>query len=243
MNAQLVGNMPYLATLPSCVLYLRPFGTASGGTTFKDWSPNLRGIVAGGSAQNSTAQIKYPPASILLNGTTDYVAASATSADFTLTGAFLISIWVRFSTVQVCTLFSSGSSTSYVAGGGWDLSYFSGNLCFEYQYGGAWVFSGTVAWTPTTGVWYNVIIYRPASSSTITAYVNGSSLGTIATSAAAITGSYYVMTAGRCSYSNTIFFAGNIDEAAIWNATASAYPIPTPAMVYPTGGQTRRLIV
>ena len=87
--------VPYLATDPRCVLYLRQTGTANGGTVFRDWSRSHKILTAPGTVVNSTTG-KFSPGSIYFNGTwTSYLSTPHVS-DFDFgTGDFSQSAWVK----------------------------------------------------------------------------------------------------------------------------------------------------
>lgn len=85
-------------------------------------------------------------------------------------GNFTYSIWMRFSVVD-------GSYDTLIEHGSWNdavLIRFISNTVQIYADASAMV--GSFAWTPTAGVWYNVVVIR--DSFTLSMYVNGVLTGT-----------------------------------------------------------------
>ena len=77
----------------SNVVALLHLDGANGSATFTDQKGHT--FTAGGSATLSTAQQKFGSASLVLNGSTQYIT-SATSADWEMgSGDFTIEMWVR----------------------------------------------------------------------------------------------------------------------------------------------------
>jgi hypothetical protein len=227
------GNMPYLATMPSCVLYLRGQPV---GSTMRDWSPSHKTITPHGDAAYSTTLIKFPPSSIHFDGTGDYLTAP-TSSDYAFgTDPFTISLWVNFSSASVdCQLLGPGTNAVYLGAslGGWDISWSHNNsrLQFEYQYNSAWVISAAhSSFTPTVGTWYHIAITRDATN--LQVFINGVA-GYTGVDSTNIRADVNLGVAASNSGATTL--NGYEDEIAIWKGVA--LPI---GMLYP---QTRRLII
>jgi hypothetical protein len=79
----------------SNVVLLVSFDGADGATSAVDESPSGHTLTFGGNAQIDTAQAKFGGASLLLDGTGDYVQA-ADHADWTMTGQFTIECFFRY---------------------------------------------------------------------------------------------------------------------------------------------------
>jgi hypothetical protein len=76
------------------VMLLEGEGT-NGSVTIRDSSSTARTMSVGGNAQVSTAQFKYGSASILFDGSGDYVFQTGTASTYALgTGDFTIEAWV-----------------------------------------------------------------------------------------------------------------------------------------------------
>lgn len=154
------------------VLLLHCDGTDAS-TTFTDSSAAPHTVTANGNAQVDTAQSKFGGASLLLDGTGDYLS-STNSADWNLgtagAGDFTIDFWVRFNTVTAQAGFVCAGDNSV---NGWETYYASGQLSIRNSTG-----TGRgVSWTPTTNTWYHIAWVR--AGGTLTGYANGASLGTV----------------------------------------------------------------
>lgn len=152
---------------------------ADASTTFTDESVGGAhgAATVGGDAQVDTAQSVFGGASALFDGTGDYLQY-ASHADWNLGASGAGNDWtvdfrLRLAAVDgtqrglLSTFNDSGTN-------GWYLYVTSSAL-------GAWSGSGSdrsVAWSPSTGVWYHVAYVK--NGTTITLAVNGTSLGTIA---------------------------------------------------------------
>jgi hypothetical protein len=143
---------------------------ADGSTTITDSSALLHVFTPQGNAQIDTGQSVFGGASLLLDGTGDYLQGDG-STDFAFgTGDFTVDFWVRFnSTSGVQTLYD-GRDTSpsiapalYVNGGA--IRYFTDS---SDRITGATVLS--------TGVWYHVELTRSGTSTRL--FLNGVQEGT-----------------------------------------------------------------
>jgi hypothetical protein len=141
-------------------------------TTFTDSSPSGRAVTTNGNAQVDTAQSKFGGASLLLDGSGDYLQLAANS-DWDLGAAggsdFTIDFWVRFNTETVTQMRMLSAET----GNGWAL-YMHDNSTIS-----AWTASGPVdtrwTWDPVAGTWYHVALVR--TGGVFKLFINGTSLG------------------------------------------------------------------
>lgn len=145
---------------------------ADGSTTFTDASPSARGnATVNGHAQVDTGQSVFGGASLLLDGSGDYLSY-ANSADWNLgaagSGNFTIDFRLRFAATGTMVLV--GANTAPDSGNGWSL-YVTGSTIRLYN--GS---ESAITWSKSTSVWYHVAIVR--SGSTITCYIDGTSIGT-----------------------------------------------------------------
>src|SRR5208337_610188 len=97
--------VPYLATMPSCMLYLRPVPSTSYPTTITsllDWSPKHRAMTVNGTVKNAQPPSTiFPPCSMLFDGSTGYLTAE-NSADFNVSNYnFALSCWFELSSPQI----------------------------------------------------------------------------------------------------------------------------------------------
>jgi hypothetical protein len=145
---------------------------ADASTTFTDASPTARGnATVNGNAQVDTAQSVFGGASLLLDGSGDYLSY-ASNADWNLGAAgggnFTIDFRIRFAATGTNVLV--GASNAPDAASGWAL-YVTGSTIRLYN--GT---ESTLTWSRSTSVWYHVALIR--SGSTITCYIDGTSIGT-----------------------------------------------------------------
>ena len=225
--ARLAGNMPYLATLPSCVLYLRPFGTASGGTVFKDWSPLHNNPVTNNNCINSTSQIRYTPASMYFPGAAGDNLVLPMNSNYALGTRWIGHAWVYnpTGTSQTPAILTWGSGNLFI--GGVSTGYFymyggTGSALNAYSsaanQGGAvgwhhWVFGQTAAG-------FNPFVYRDGAS--VTMANNSSGTGGFGSSS-------INLTIGISPY-ETYYPQQFLDEVALWSTNAGSV-IPTAAQL------------
>lgn len=150
---------------PASVLLLHGDG-ADGSTTIIDSSASAHTMTAGGNAQIDTAQSKFGGASILFDGTGDYITGDG-SADFTFgTGDFTIDMWVRPNSVSGFPyIIALGNSANLVI-------YISGSKFVFHAVGGDRIIATT---TLSTATWYHVAVTRSAGNSRL--FVNGTQEG------------------------------------------------------------------
>jgi len=159
------------------------FDGTDGATSSYDSSPSGHALTFDGDAQLDTAQKKFGPSSLILDGNGDYLT-SPDDADWDLgTDDF---------TLECCVRFNSFSSTQYRLVGegrgvrgsgpresGWSLLYdrTAGNLVLDHYDGGSQQ-SLSVSWTPSpsTATWYHVAVTR--SGDDVQFWVDGTQVGT-----------------------------------------------------------------
>ena len=129
-------------------------------------------LTANGDAQISTAQKKFGTASLLLDGTGDYVSLASTN-DFGFgTGAFSINFWVRLDaiggTAQNLLDMRAGSASDTAV----RLYTTSGNLYFDV--GGTAQITANSALSATT--FHHIVIDRSGTSTKL--FVDGTQVGT-----------------------------------------------------------------
>lgn len=196
------------------------FNGSNGSTTFTDSGPGARTFTAFGNAQLSTSGPKFGTASLLLDGSGDYLSSSANAAYDFGTGDFTIEFWVNF----------TGTGTQYV------MDYAAANtsvIAITPSSGAVWVYSqGSFAinagsTTFATGTWYFIQLSR--SGGTWTVFRDGSQY-------AQVTGQSS-RTFGSSSLSLLIGTAGNggsqlnakLDEFRITKGVARSATFPTAA--------------
>lgn len=165
---------------------------------------------ARGNAQIDTAQSKFGGASLLLDGTGDWID-TPDHADFNVgTGSVTYDLWIRFNSVAAgCILVSQYQDANNVFELSWSQA---ANKIFCYQYqASAYAVRFEAAWTPSTNTWYHVEVARSSSAAYI--FVDGTLLtttvtnGSVATSWNDLTGVFAVG-----AENGTTFVNGWIDE-------------------------------
>lgn len=140
-----------------------------------------KAITVNGNAQIDTAQYKFDGASILFDGSGDYLTI-AQNADWEFgTGDFTIDFWVRFNAlcdsdpdIEVfLNSYDDGNNNWYCGlyktGG---VNY----LAFVHVYAGSVNIDMTKIWEPSINTWYHIAITR--ASGTMRFFLNGSQMGT-----------------------------------------------------------------
>jgi hypothetical protein len=167
----------------------------------------LNNVITVGTAQVSTNTSKFGTGSIFINGTGNYAVAPASTAT-TLSGDFTIEFWAFRNTVGVNTfLFCLGDSFTAT---GLEV-YFSttGTILTVYSANAPRI---TTSNTVAQNSWVNIAVVR--SGTTVTLYLNGTSVGTPWTSSATFSGAAYI---GAEFYNGALTgsFTGYIDELRI----------------------------
>jgi len=211
----------------SYVTLLLHFDGTNGGTTFTDSSTYAQAATRIGSAQTSTAQSKFGNASLLLNGTSDYVRFPS-SDNFYFSGDFTIEAWIRLSAYPssandyVATIISRDDGSSTPSTLGWNLGV-SGSSGQSLSFGVTstsgtrTVISGTANFALNT--WYHVAVVR--SVNTVYLYKDGVLLNSGGTSyTSALANNTATLKVGALDYDVTYkyWFTGNIDEVRITKA-------------------------
>ena len=225
MNAQLVGNMPYLATMPSCALYIRPVGS-----TYKDFSPQRATLgIYGTAPSQSNAQNHFNGGSVLMNAAGSVYSPS--SVNFNLGNNWVIScgVYLIALTGGVQMFFSRDNNSSpqlqwYINGDPYQpIFYYNTSLIF------------TSSQPIMYGVWTHLIVTRIGT--TITGYINGSSVGSGVVSNASRTLPFTFGGGGT----SALYVNGYMDEMAVWTSDLNS-ALPTSTQVY-NAWNLRRLIV
>lgn len=130
---------------------------------------------AQGNAQIDTAQKVFGTASLLLDGTGDYVD-TVDHADFNFgTGEYAIEMRVRFNTVQTC-----GFYMQYDDGDNsirWYYEDSGHTLNFIVRSGAAELLNSSYAWTPLADTWYHIVVSRSGNS--LNMFIDGTLVKTI----------------------------------------------------------------
>jgi hypothetical protein len=219
-------------SLFSSVTLLLHCDGSNGGTIFTDSSQYSQTATRIGSAQTSTAQSKFGGASLLLNGTTDYVRFPS-SDNFYFSGDFTIEAWIRLSAYPSAylgsygaTIISRDDSSSGTSTYGWNLDISGSSaqtldLTLTNTSGTRTAISGTANFSLNT--WYHVAAAR--SGNTVYLYKDGVLLNSGGTSyTSALPNNPTTLKVGALDWDNNYkyWFPGNIDDVRI--TKAARYP-------------------
>ena len=198
--------MPGLDSKVELLLHMDGADTS---TTFTDVSKNVLTVTAFGNAQVSTAQSKFGGASLLLDGTGDYIAATDNAGFDVGSGDFTIDLWARFISHPAASNALFAQSDGVDANTGISIDMFNVSRLYV-QAGGAVNGSAWASFVPVNDTWYHIEVAR--SGSTIYIFVDGVSLSvTIDTAFGTVPNS--TATAKIGSYQGTTGFVnGYIDE-------------------------------
>lgn len=191
-------------------------------TTITDSSSYAHTYTAVGDAQIDTAQFKYGSASILCDGTGDkFNSPDASERD--ASGDFTVSVWIRFNSVATAVIWEIGS---YAGANGAGCIYSNGGPRLDCYVNGNPVGGATRTWSPSAGVWYNLVTVR--TGSTIRQFIDGVQLGSDVTESGAVTPSNKISFCN--SNTDDAAFNGWIDDAlyvpgvALWTGTSFTPP-------------------
>lgn len=191
-------------------LLLHMDGT-NGGKTFVDSSLAQKTVSAAGGAAISTAKSKWGGASLLLDGSDDYLSAPVHD-DFVFgTGDFTVELWINTTTTAEKVLVDqyNGASTDT-----WQFSIKNGTL--RWYSSGGYALVGSIP--ANTGAWHHVAATR--SAGTLRLFVNGALDGTVALSTNYTPKLVLGIGAQVASRNNYYDFPGNIDDLRITKGVA-----------------------
>lgn len=214
----------------SNVVLLVAFDGVDGATTATDDSDSAHTLTFNGNAQLDTAQSKFGGASLLLDGSGDYVTA-ADSADWNFTGEFTIEAWVRTGVpTQNLTSISQYNTTGNQRS--WSMEIFSSQLRFIYSTAGtdANIIDPTGD-TVSADTWYHHCVDRDASGN-LRLYVDGVMVHKATGISSALFNSTQALAIG--ARGTTVVWNGHIDEVRVTKGVAryasdSGFTAPTAA--------------
>ena len=165
-------------------------------------------VTANGDAQISTAQSKFGGASLLLDGTGDYLSIpSSYNSVFSFTGDFTIEMWANADSLSSFRLLISNWSNGLYFG-------FNGEDILRVLINGTLITSGDP--NVTTGSWNHYALVR--SGTDVKIFANGTQVGSTGTASGTVNCTQ-TTTIGANSGSGTPtqFFDGYMDEVRISN--------------------------
>jgi len=170
---RLTTNTAVVANKPTLLLHGN--GTDTSRTITNSASGGIV-IHPAGDAQIDTAQSALGGASILYDGTTDFIAGSDT-ASVLLNQDFQLDVRVRYNST------TGQQNIYYHQSGGADLNNFTvtgaGVLKFFVDSGGAGVVDVSYAWSPSINIWYALRVALDASENTYYLWVDGNLVRTV----------------------------------------------------------------
>jgi hypothetical protein len=182
---------------------------------------------AAGNAQLDTAQSKFGGASLLCDGTGDYIT-TADSNNFTPAGDFTADCWFRIAggsgrRWMFGNVNAAGSSYSFLV----EVTAANFLRCLVNHSGGLVdIVGGT---TLSTGVWYHCALVKNGTN--VTLYLNGGSQGS-ATSSGTLTNAAASFSIGRGGDFTTLTWNGHIDEFRFSHAARWTAPFTPPVAAY-----------
>lgn len=199
-----------------------------------------KSVTAVGNAQIDTAQSKFGGASLLLDGTGDYLTVPD-SADWQLDGgsnsnAWTIDFQIRFAadpTGVTCHILNQHVDTTNY----WIVSKLSTNaLSFRVRQSDTDIITINNNWSPSANTWYHVAIVKNGTTGYMM-FINGTQIGTTQTDTSTIPNYAGILNIGRYGSSASGLVNGWMDEIRIskgiarWTANFTA---PTNEYVPPS---------
>jgi hypothetical protein len=223
-GAKLVMAKDYIPVDPdfnSVSLLLHGNGT-NGSTTIVDSSSSPKTVTANGNAQISTAQSKFGGASIAFDGTNDYLTVANTGTPGDLgTDNFTVECWTYLISKDNSFPCIIGNYSTFATGAfaifAGHESPIGGTTRYQLALNGTG-FPSINAGTVIYNAWTHIAVVRNAS--TITFYVNGTSIGSTTNTAnfTGTTGSLWIGSAGDALTTGEI--NGYIDDLRITKGVA-----------------------
>jgi hypothetical protein len=188
-----------------------------GSTVFTDVKGHV--FTASGGAQIDTAQSKFGGASLLLDGTDDFIT-SPDHADWGFGSSdFTIDCWVRFNVdpgTGGATFVSHWEANSPANQRGWIFGLNGNTLRFVYSTDGSGSTTLSAAWNPAAATWYYVSVVR--FGPTVYFFVDGQLLGTGNIGTATIFNANSTLQIGTQSNGADFDMNGWIDDVRITRA-------------------------
>lgn len=183
------------------------FDGVDGATATTDSSSRGRAITFNGGAQLDTAQAKWGPSSLLLDGTDDHLTIAHDTAFSVATGDFTIEAWIRINatgkthTISNKRAGSGAQEHSFSVGTTQRLSFsmFSGGSVLNISDPGA----------ITTGIWYHVAVAR---AGTLTRLFRDGVMVASGTQSGAPSSNSAPLLIGRDRFFSGSYFQGWIDD-------------------------------
>lgn len=168
---------------------------------------------ANGDAQLDTAQSKFGSASLLLDGTGDYVQGTDSAAFDFGTGDYTIDFWIRLNATGIQqALYTAGASTNVCP-----IIYISSSDKIVFALNSADRITGGTS--VTTGQWYHIALARSGTDTKL--FLDGTQEGsTYSGDSANYDNQANCPLLGRLKFPSTSYFNGWMDELRVIKGTA-----------------------
>lgn len=143
-------------------------------TTVTDSSASAKTVTVQGNAQLDTAQFRFGTASLLLDGTGDYITVPDSDDWSWGSGDGTFDMWIRYNSVPSTHFLLAQRVDSTT---GQFCFYSGGSFAYSQLNSGSTVVSYGGATTPSTGVWYHFALDKVGSLQTM--FWNGAILGQV----------------------------------------------------------------
>ncbi len=219
------------------------FDGSDAATSATDASRNSATITFSGDAQLDTAQQKFGTASLLLDGTGDYVSIPDASYLEIGTKDFTIDCWVRFSTVPTDqeTIVSKWTGTGNQRSVNFAFDGSTSNLIIQLSGdGSSTALNKQESWSPSQDTWYHVAVERTGGN--VHLYVNGTQLGSGTANSTNVYNGSATFMVGALNAGAAQNFTGHVDEVRFINGygayQGSNFTAPTTAYATPPVSNT-----
>lgn len=200
----------YPASLKLFIDAGNPLSYSGSGTTVTDLTATQNGTLVNGTSYSSA-----DGGSFVFDGINDYLSFPDNSFNFQ---AFTVEMWFKKATTSTQMLFNNFD----ISGGnqyGVQLMFYSGRfdlLC--YLGSGASALEIYPSNVPTNGTWYHVQI-RKVAGGNLTIWLNGSLIGTLATTSNVVYSANCKSVIGAQQYVSTtnFFYNGNVSMCRVYN--------------------------
>ena len=180
---------------------------SNGGTTFTDSSSNNVSITRGGNAQLSTTYVKYGTASVVWDGSGDFLRTPS-DALFTFgTGNFTIEFWSYFD-----ASFNTGAAAILMSIGAFrNITYTASTLRFRTDAGTNLITGGAL----NLSQWYHIALTKSGNDHRL--FIDGTQTGSTYTSTTSYTADRITFGANN---SGTFNYLGNMDDIRVTKGVA-----------------------
>ena len=189
-----------------------------------DYSPNTNTLTNSNATDSGDVPFGGSTASVNLERDNAHYLYASDSASLSITGDITCEAWIKLESLPTGDTQTFTVVSKYHATGD-NISYLfcvRTDALGDIQVGASYSDDGStaddlnVAWTPNTGTWYHVAWVIDVSESQLTAYVNGSSIGTDTGSKTSIIDKAANLEIGSFQ-AGTESFDGLIDDVRLWD--------------------------